>query len=203
MEIKPANFDIKILHHDPMIFTVDEVVSELECEHFKRVASENIKRSLLVGHDKADPRRTSHQCWVRHSLDEITQQVANRISELVQVPLTHAEAFQVLHYTYLQEYRAHHDAFDPLKKGSVPYLKNGGQRIVTALAYLNDVERGGETSFPAIKEFVTPKRGKIVVFHTCYKDSEIPHPDSFHGALPVIRGEKWAFNLWFRKNPRS
>ena len=46
------------------------------------------------------------------------------------------------------------------------------------------------------------KDGKIVVFHDCYKGTDKPHPDSFHGGLPVIRGEKWAFNLWFRKDSR-
>ena len=46
-----------------------------------------------------------------------------------------------------------------------------------------------------------PEQGKIVVFHDCYKGTDTPHPNSFHGALPVLKGEKWAFNLWFRKNP--
>ena len=210
MKIELDNFNIEILHHDPIIFTVEGVMSELECEHFKRMASRDLKRSLVSGFDKdknkrglLDQRRTSRHYWLSHSNDKITKQVANRISELVQVPLTHAEAFQVLHYTDTQEYQAHYDTFDPSVKEYAHYLKNGGQRIITAIGYLNDVEKGGETSFPNIDEIVTPKRGKILVFHDCYKGTEKPHPDSFHGALPVIKGEKWAFNLWFRKNPRS
>jgi len=210
MKIELANFNIEMLHHDPIIFTVEGVMSELECEHFKRMASRDLKRSLVSGFDKdknkrglLDQRRTSRHYWLSHSNDKITKQVANRISELVQVPLTHAEAFQVLHYTDTQEYQAHYDTFDPSVKEYAHYLKNGGQRIITAIGYLNDVEKGGETSFPNIDEIVTPKRGKILVFHDCYKGTEKPHPDSFHGALPVIKGEKWAFNLWFRKNPRS
>ena len=46
-----------------------------------------------------------------------------------------------------------------------------------------------------------PEQGKIVVFHDCYKGTDTPHPNSLHGALPVLEGEKWAFNLWFRKKP--
>jgi len=210
MKLELGNFNIEMLYHDPIIFTVEGVMSELECQHFKRVASRDLKRSLVSGFDKdknkrglLDQRRTSRHYWLSHSNDKITKQVANRISELVQVPLTHAEAFQVLHYTDTQEYQAHYDTFDPSVKEYAHYLKNGGQRIITAIGYLNDVEKGGETSFPNIDEIVTPKRGKIVVFHDCYKGTEKPHPDSFHGALPVIKGEKWAFNLWFRKNPRS
>ena len=209
MKLKLGNYDIEIIHHDPTIFTVEQVLTDSECEHFQKIASKNMKRSMVSGFDKEqnkrgllDNRRTSSNCWISHSLDQITQNVGNRISELVQVPITHAESYQVLHYTDSQEYQPHLDTFDPLVKEYSHYLKNGGQRIVTALAYLNNVEQGGETSFPNIDQVVTPKKGKIVVFHDCYKGTDKPHPNSFHGALPVIKGEKWAFNLWFRKDPR-
>ena len=75
------------------------------------------------------------------------------------------------------------------------YLKNGGQRIITAIAYLNNVKKGGETSFPNIDKVIRPQKGKLLVFQNCYKGTDKPHPDSLHGALPVIKGEKWAFNL--------
>ncbi|GIT62213.1 MAG: hypothetical protein Ct9H300mP20_20400 [Gammaproteobacteria bacterium] len=45
---------------------------------------------------------------------------------------------------------------------------------------------------------VTPETGKIVVFHLCKKGTVETHPNALHGAMPVIEGEKWAFNLWFR-----
>ena len=209
MKLKLGNYDTEMVFHDPTIFTVEGVMSNPECEHFKKVASLNMRRSLVSGFDKnrnkrglLDNRRTSSNCWISHSLDEITLKVAKRISELVQIPLSHAESYQVLHYSNSQEYQPHLDTFDPKVKEYAHYLKNGGQRILTALAYLNDVEEGGETSFPKINKTITPKAGKIVVFHDCYKDTDKPHPNSFHGALPVIRGEKWAFNLWFRKDPR-
>ena len=50
---------------------------------------------------------------------------------------------------------------------------------------------------------VFPETGKIVVFHNCIEDTNKPHPDSLHGACPVLKGEKWAFNLWFRERSRS
>ena len=58
-------------------------------------------------------------------------------------------------------------------------------------------------NYVAIDKVITPQKGKLVVFQNCYKGTDKPHPDSLHGALPVIKGEKWAFNLWFRKNPRK
>ena len=31
-----------------------------------------------------------------------------------------------------------------------------------------------------------------------YIGTQVPDPSSEHGADPVIKGEKWAVNLWFR-----
>jgi hypothetical protein len=28
------------------------------------------------------------------------------------------------------------------------------------------------------------------------------NPRSLHGGMPVIKGEKWMVNLWFRENPK-
>ena len=210
MNLEVANFNIEILHHDPMVYVVERFLSDKECDLFKEIASNDMKRSKVSGFDKEknrrgllDNRRTSSHSWIQHSYDETTADVALRISELVQVPITHAEAYQVLHYSDSQEYQANHDTFDPSVKDYQHYLKNGGQRIITAIAYLNNVKKGGETSFPSIDKVITPQKGKIVVFQNCYKGTDKPHPDSLHGALPVIKGEKWAFNLWFRKSPRK
>ena len=207
MKLNLGNFDVEMIYHDPIVFTVRGILSDTECEHLQKIASQYMKRSLVSGFDKKkdrrgllDERRTSSNCWISHSHDQITIDVGNRISDLVQTPISHAEAFQVLHYTDNQEYQPHLDTFDPAVDEYSHYLKNGGQRMITALAYLNNVDEGGETSFPNINKTVIPEKGKIVVFHNCYKGTDKPHPDSFHGALPVIKGEKWAFNLWFRKN---
>ena len=53
------------------------------------------------------------------------------------------------------------------------------------------------------QEALKRTRGKIVVFHLCKKGTLEPNPDAVHGAMPVIQGEKWAFNLWFREKEVS
>ena len=71
----------------------------------------------------------------------------------------------------------------------------------TALVYLNDVEEGGETKFKNLNIQVKPKKGRIVVFENCYPESNEPHPNSLHSGSSVVKGEKYAFNLWFREIP--
>jgi len=39
----------------------------------------------------------------------------------------------------------------------------------------------------------------MVLFHNCHQGSNVRHPDSLHGGMPVIQGEKWACNFWFRE----
>jgi hypothetical protein len=39
---------------------------------------------------------------------------------------------------------------------------------------------------------VTPKSGRLLVFHNCHLNSSTRHPDSNHAGKPVERGEKCA-----------
>ena len=64
--------------------------------------------------------------------------------------------------------------------------------------YLNDVEEGGGTGFQTINKMVDAKKGRMVVFENVNKDN-IRYKRSLHAGLPVIKGEKWAFNLWLRE----
>jgi len=45
-----------------------------------------------------------------------------------------------------------------------------------------------------------------VVFHNTLPNDAATHPKinprSLHGGMPVIKGEKWMVNLWFRENLR-
>ena len=84
------------------------------------------------------------------------------------------------------------------KAGNI--LKRGGQRIYTAIAYLNDVEEGGATEFRDLNISVKPKKGSILVWKNVLPGTTKVHPLSLHAGRPVTGGEKYAFNLWFREN---
>ena len=58
----------------------------------------------------------------------------------------------------------HFDAFDLSNDDGRRFASNGGQRTVTILVYLNDVERGGHTSFPALNLDVKPQKGMALIF---------------------------------------
>ena len=139
-----------------------------------------------------------------HNTDDITLRIANKICKLVEYPIENAESFQVIYYDKTQEYRNHYDAwkFDGSDK-SRRCLIRGGQRMVTALVYLNDVEKGGATKFTKLDISVEAKKGRILVFHNHENNTNTVHPLSEHAGTPVIEGEKYAFNLWFRQQDRK
>ena len=40
----------------------------------------------------------------------------------------------------------------------------------------------------------------MVVFHNCIEGTTEINPDALHAGSPVVSGEKWAVNLWFRES---
>ena len=47
-------------------------------------------------------------------------------------------------------------------------IGDAGQRLVTVLGYLTNVSSGGTTDFQHLRTRVTPKVGRVIVFHNCY-----------------------------------
>mmetsp|Transcript_108847 Transcript_108847/g.209146 ORF Transcript_108847/g.209146 Transcript_108847/m.209146 type:complete len:470 (+) Transcript_108847:185-1594(+) len=75
-----------------------------------------------------------------------------------------------------------------------------GQRILTMLIYLNDVEGGGETTFPRLGISVKPKRGAALLFpNVLDKDPSQMDERFHHEGLPVQQGVKTAVNLWLHQ----
>ena len=46
---------------------------------------------------------------------------------------------------------------------------------------------------------IKPNKGDVVVFHNCLDGTSDINPKALHAGSPVISGEKWAVNLWFRQ----
>lgn len=188
---------------EPLLHVFDGLIGPEECAHIIAVARPQMRRSQVSGAagGKFSPGRTSALTWVKHAADAVVAAVAGRIAARVGLPLTHAESLQVIHYEPGQEYRPHFDAYDLATEKGQRYCARGGQRLVTALAYLNDVEAGGATGFPRLSIDVTPRRGRVLVFHNCHPGTTVCDPRTYHQGKPPGRGDKWAFNLWFHERP--
>ena len=186
---------------DPIVWVVDDFVSELERSHIVELGVGNMDVALVsrLGENAASEQRTGRVGWVAHDATPTVRSLVRRVGDLVGFPVTHAESLQVVHYGPTQEYRPHFDAWDRATPKGRQKTARGGNRAVTALMYLNDVEAGGATIFPELGIEVDAVPGRLCLFHNLREDDGGRHPGALHGGMPVIAGEKWACNLWFRE----
>ena len=92
-----------------------------------------------------------------------------------------------------QKYTRHHDHAAIDSSSTRP----AGARVLTFFLYLSDVEEGGETNFPSLGISITPKKGKAVLWpNTLDSDPQQGDDRTFHQALPVLKGTKYAANSW-------
>ena len=191
---------------DPLVQVIDDFVTETERSHIIRLTADKLDTALVsaVGAAKTSDGRTGSVAWVKHDHTPIVRGLVKRVSNLVGIPVRHAESLQVVHYGETQEYKPHFDAYDMTTEKGQQRTAKGGQRLVTALMYLNEVEDGGGTIFPKLDLEVEARPGRMVIFHNV-GDNDLEdltrHRHSLHGVSPVWGGQKWACNLWFRQFP--
>jgi prolyl 4-hydroxylase len=196
--------NVTLFSSDPIIYVVDDFISEDECQEFINCSKDKLQPATVIGlnEERKVKNRTNEFAWLEHHANESIHEVSKRLSILVQMPIRNAEMFQVVHYESGTEYKPHFDSFDQSTELGKKYWEPGGQRMITALIYLNDVEDGGATYFPELNISINPKKGNVLVFHNTISETTNINPRSLHAGMPVTSGEKWAANLWFRENLR-
>ena len=197
---------METINDSPKIYVKKNFISDEDCLHFINISKDKITQSLVSGEKEGyvSEGRSGKNCWINHNHDNITFRIANKIAEEVGYPLENAESFQVIYYNKSEEYRQHYDGwlFDNSEK-SKRNMKYGGQRMKTCLVYLNNVESGGGTKFTKLNLEVNAEKCKLLVFDNVHSGTNKRHELSEHCGMPVLKGEKWAFNLWFREESRQ
>ena len=200
IQLKSEYEGAEVFSSEPLVAVRNNVISPIECAYLIELAKPHIKRAGVVLEEGFKPSegRTGSNHWLKYDEDDVVKSIGQRIADIVGLPLENAESMQIIHYGPEQEYRPHFDAFNLSLARGQKAAQWGGQRLVTALVYLNKVEGGGATQFPKLGITVPASPGRMVIFHNTTEDISGPHPLSLHAGMPVEAGEKWAFNLWFR-----
>ncbi len=191
-----------VLCESPRVWLIPGFLPDEDCAHIINIARHRQERSqgfdVATGESKAVEIRTSSHTFLPRGFDPVIARLEQRIADIMHLPVENGEELQVLRYQIGQEYKAHHDYFDPRFPGSSKALDRGGQRIATMLIYLSSVEEGGETVFPARNLKVRPVQGNALLFTSLLPNGDID-PDSLHASEPVICGEKWVATKWLRQ----
>jgi len=184
---------------EPIVRVLDQVLDAEECDELIELARPRLDRARTVdseGRQQVDQRRTSEGMFFRLGETPLIERIEARLAALLEIPVSHGEGLQVLHYGPGQEYEPHYDWFDPTQPGFEAVTAHGGQRIASVVMYLNTPEAGGGTGFPNAGLSVTALKGSAVYFAYDTDDTA-----SLHAGLPVERGEKWIATKWLRERP--
>jgi prolyl 4-hydroxylase len=130
--------------------------------------------------------------------ERVVDIVRYSIATLLGLPLAHAEPLQGQRYSRGQEFKLHCDWFRTDSADYARYCTLGGQRTWTAMAYLNDVDAGGETHFPHLDLSITPRAGMLIAWNNLRSDGS-GNPRTRHHEQPVGAGVKHIITLWFRE----
>ena len=182
------------------MFTIPQFLTNEECDHIVRLTENGSTRSSVAGTGaqsiKYDEGRTSSTAVLLDS-DPIVSQVNQKMYTELGIEAAYSEPTQGQIYEVGQEFRHHQDAFG--KEAYHNHCLSSGQRTWTFMIYLNDVEEGGETDFPTLKQTFTPQKGMAVVWKNS-NGTGTENSAALHAGLPVKRGRKVIITKWFREN---
>jgi prolyl 4-hydroxylase len=186
---------IERIQDGPPIYLVHDFLSDHEADFLINVAESCLSRSL-VGGDKETAGRTSESCYFeQYHLSGLME----KVTSLTGKPLEHCEYPQVAKYVAGEQYGQHFDGFSNLGGPTGrKELTLGGNRLVTVLIYLNNVDWGGETHFIWTDLRIRPTKGTALVFFPSTADGEFD-VQTMHAALPAV-DTKYVSQIWVREN---
>ena len=183
---------MELLSNKLAIYRIDNFLSPEECQRLIEQGKQSLNPSKCykdgVWYDDDDC-RTSQTSFFDEDNDFI-KQINLRIANASKQDLEHSETLQMQYYKEGEEFQKHYDTFHRED------LKDRTQRTYTFMVYLNDVEEGGETHFPKLGLKVKPKQGRAVFWDNCLDGYR--NRLTLHAGEPVIKGEKYIINKWFR-----
>lgn len=189
----------------PWVVTFDAFLSPEEARIMIQLGyEEGYERSTDVGKKKFDGTydkhesqgRTSTNAWCKEKCmaNATAVELLERIDSITGIPYANYESFQLLRYETSQHYNVHHDFIEHQVD------RMCGPRILTFFLYLSDVEEGGGTNFPHLGEngiTITPKVGRALLWPSVLnEDPNVRDKRTYHQALPVVKGLKYACNSW-------
>lgn len=177
---------------DGAVIRFQGLLTGVECEQVARAAVGWLEPAVVVdpqtGQQVRHPHRSSDGAVLGPTRETLPIRAINqRIAAISDTDVEQGEALIVLRYAPGQEFRPHLDA--------LPNTRN--QRTMTALVYLNDLLKGGETRFPAYGLDIKPRAGDAILFRNTLPDGS-PDPRAIHAGARVTEGVKWLATRWIR-----
>ena len=180
------------------LYLIYDFLSAHECSVLIELSKRMLVPSTLTIPSTDKYFRTSQTANLRHGDDPIISIIDNKISHCLGIGEKYAEVTQIQCYEVGQQFKKHTDFFEPNTNEYRQFASERGNRTWTFMIYLNSVEQGGETTFPAIEYTIKPEQGLAVIWNNLYPNGNVNH-DSLHSGLPVMAGKKFVITKWYRE----
>jgi hypothetical protein len=187
----------------PRIITARGVASAAACKWLRTRAKARLARARV--NDAAEGERREHGMRTNSAAyfglfdtDLVLLLVQMRLAALSKVPWSRFEPPNVLHYAVGETFKTHVDFINPAAPAFAQELALFGQRIATALVWLNDGYAGGQTDFPTLGKRFRGAVGDALVFFNVDELGQ-PEPRTLHAGMPPTRGQKWILSQWMRE----
>uniref|UniRef100_H2ZF14 procollagen-proline 4-dioxygenase n=1 Tax=Ciona savignyi TaxID=51511 RepID=H2ZF14_CIOSA len=172
---------VEELWDSPHIVQFYDVITSAEVDKIKKLAKPSLFRAIHVVSDEEDDDfqkaayRITKISWLNDTSGPVIAKLTRRISEITGLSMNTSEELQVANYGVGGEYPPHLD-----------------------VASLSEVQEGGGTAFVEAGVTAKPIKGSAVFWYNMYPSGDIDIR-TFHGACPVMIGNKWASNKWIRE----
>lgn len=207
--VREIDFASQLAHRDtqkvewpsPRIQSVRQLISADFCVYVIGLAAPYLQRAevndVAGGRGVHRMRTNSAMTFGRGNTDVILRLIDARIAQVARIPTVNQEATGVLHYQPGQTYADHHDFIDPRVPAFRSELAARGQRVMTALVYLNEGYQAGETRFPRLEWNFRGATGDALLWSNVDEHGD-PDPRTLHTGMPPALGEKWLLSKWIR-----
>jgi hypothetical protein len=190
------------MSREPRVMAFEGLVRPAVCDWLVDHARSRLRPAEVIagssGRAVSHERTNSFAELTLHEGELMVHAVRERLAAVAGVPIENMEAPHILNYAVGQRFLPHTDYFNPDVPSTAAELRANGQRVVTALLYLNDEGlEGGETAFPRLGFNYRGNKGDALVFFNVDAAGE-PDPRTLHAGLPPTRGEKWLLSQWIR-----
>uniref|UniRef100_H2ZF12 procollagen-proline 4-dioxygenase n=1 Tax=Ciona savignyi TaxID=51511 RepID=H2ZF12_CIOSA len=195
---------VEELWDSPHIVQFYDVITSAEVDKIKKLAKPSLFRAIHVVSDEEDDDfqkaayRITKISWLNDTSGPVIAKLTRRISEITGLSMNTSEELQVANYGVGGEYPPHLDVASEDEQRIYMLDHPEGRRIATFLIYLSEVQEGGGTAFVEAGVTAKPIKGSAVFWYNMYPSGDIDIR-TFHGACPVMIGNKWASNKWIRE----
>ena len=198
---------LRALSEAPRIRVCEGFATPAECAWLIDRGRGGLRRALIYrkdapGHVASEGRTNTDADYTIARVDVVLSLLRERLATALGVAARYFEVAKLLHYEPGQEFSPHCDFQEPTTAALKQEVELHGQRVATALVYLNDGYEGGETEFPRIALRFRGACGDALLFDNVRPSGALDY-DTLHAGLPPTRGEKWLFSQWVRGRPVS